>query len=57
LDAAELEYEIILIDDRSTDATAQQIRSYLSSQPKRNIRAYFHDTNQGRGATVAEGIR
>jgi glycosyltransferase involved in cell wall biosynthesis len=57
LDAAELEYEIILIDDRSTDETAQQIRSYLSGQPKRNIRAYFHDTNQGRGATVAEGIR
>ena len=52
-----MEYEIILIDDRSTDATAQQIRAYLSSQPKRNIRAYFHDTNQGRGATVAEGIR
>ena len=57
LDAAELEYEIILIDDRSTDETAQQIRSYLSGQHKRNIRAVFHDTNLGRGATVAEGIR
>jgi thioesterase domain-containing protein len=57
LDAAELQYEIILIDDRSTDETAQQIRSYLSSQHKKNIRAYYHDTNLGRGATVAEGIR
>ena len=57
LDAAKLEYEILLIDDRSTDETAQQIRSYLSSQHKRNIRAYFHDINLGRGKTVAEGIR
>jgi thioesterase domain-containing protein len=57
LDAAGLEYEILLIDDRSTDETAQQIRSYHSGQHKRNIRAYFHETNLGRGATVAEGIR
>jgi acyl carrier protein len=57
LDAAGLKYEIILIDDRSNDKTAQQIRAYLSGQSKRNIRAYYHDANLGRGATVAEGIR
>jgi glycosyltransferase involved in cell wall biosynthesis len=57
LDATELVYEIILIDDGSTDETPQLIRSYLSGQHSKDVRAYFHDVNIGHGATVAEGIR
>ena len=57
LDAGELTHEIILVDDASTDGTAEQIRTCLSDRPGNSVRARFNETKRGRGATVAEGIR
>ena len=57
LDAAELTYEIILIDDASTDGTAEQIRSYVSNHSSGNVRAFFNEIHRGRGAVLAEGLR
>ena len=48
-------YELILIDDKSTDNTTDLIKKINKKNPK--IRTYFHDKNQGRGATVVDGLR
>lgn len=46
--------EIILIDDKSTDNTKACIFKIIKKH--KEIKAYFHSKNEGRGATVAEGI-
>ena len=56
LDQTNWTYEIILIDDKSTDATVQLIRQVLRRYPRKHLSAYFHSHNQGRGKTVAEGF-
>ena len=48
-------YELILIDDKSTDNTTTLIKKLSKQNPK--IHMYFHDKNQGRGATVTEGLQ
>lgn len=50
-----LQYEILLIDDGSSDETPELIR--LANGKSARIKAFFHSKNQGRGATVAHGIR
>lgn len=54
LDDSKYSYEIILIDDKSNDGTQNYIRTILTKY--KNTKAFFHSQNQGRGATVAEGI-
>jgi len=56
LNISRYSYEIILIDDKSTDNTVKLIQEILHKYPNLT-RGYFHKTNQGRGATVSEGIR
>lgn len=55
LDLAKLSYEIIFVDDKSRDTTPELIRKAIAS--RKNFRAIFHTTNQGRGQTVSDGIR
>jgi glycosyltransferase involved in cell wall biosynthesis len=50
LDTSRLTYEIIFVDDHSTDQTPDLIR-------KTGMRAIFHHANQGRGKAVADGIK
>jgi dTDP-4-amino-4,6-dideoxygalactose transaminase len=57
LDRLPIQYEIILIDDGSTDGTPERIKEELTTHPNHRLRAVFHEKNQGRGATVTEGIR
>ncbi len=57
LDRLQMKYELILIDDCSTDATAERIREYLTKHPHHRLRALFHAKNHGRGATVTEGMQ
>jgi len=45
--------EIILVDDGSTDGTADLIRSKLADQVERVI---FHDQNRGKGAALRSGF-
>ena len=56
LDVSKYLYELILIDDKSTDNTANLIKEIKHKYPTR-VRAYFHRYNLGRGATVTEGIK
>lgn len=48
-------YEIIFIDDFSTDGTQNLIKDITKSSA--NTLSIFHAVNQGRGASVMEGIR
>lgn len=55
LDASSYSYEVIFVDDYSKDDTKDLIKSYLANHKK--FRAIYHQTNMGRGRTVADGIR
>lgn len=47
-------WEIICIDDGSTDATATVIQALTQSDI--HVRAIFHANNQGKGASVRDGV-
>jgi len=49
-------WEIILVDDKSTDKTASLIKKALKKYSRYNISAIFHQKNLGRGKTVADGF-
>ena len=49
--------EIILIDDCSTDGSAEVIQAYAHRYPELAIRLLQHPTNQGKGAALHTGIR
>lgn len=48
--------EVIFVDDVSRDGTRDIIRRLEAAHPER-VRAIFHETNRGRGATVNDGFR
>ena len=56
LDDMSLRYEVILVDDASTDGTAKCIRQYVAAHPRHRMRAIFHEKNLGRGAAVRDGF-
>lgn len=49
----ELEKEIILVDDASTDGTAQLMRQHIHAP---NLVKAFHEFNQGKGAALRTGF-
>ena len=53
LENSRISYEIILIDDKSTDKTVKSLKKY---EKKKNYSVYYHEVNQGRGKTVSDGI-
>ena len=50
-----IEKEIILIDDGSTDGTADILRQMQAEQPQR-AHIVFHNVNQGKGAAIRTGL-
>jgi len=56
LDQTNWAYEIIFIDDKSTDNTVQLIKQTIKRYPRKHLSAFFHQDNQGRGKTVSEGF-
>jgi glycosyltransferase involved in cell wall biosynthesis len=51
----EPDFEIIAIDDRSSDGSAQIIREYMKQDPR--IRGIFHEKNLGLANTLNEGLK
>ena len=56
LDGTDYTWEIIFINDKSKDKTMSLINKVLKNYSRKNLSAYFHQKNQGRGATVKEGF-
>ncbi|MCR9243648.1 MAG: glycosyltransferase family 2 protein [bacterium] len=54
LDATGKRYELLFLEDKSTDRTADVIRELVANQP--DWRAIYHEQNVGRGGTVTEGF-
>lgn len=55
LNISRLTYELIFVDDKSSDGTPMIIRSILKKHPK--WKAIFHKINMGRGRSVSDGIQ
>ncbi len=55
LQSSNFTYEIILVDDASTDRTAERIRQLQAQYP--TVRGLFHTTNAGQSASLATGFR
>lgn len=52
--AVELEKEIVIVDDGSTDGTREQLQEIILSQE--NVRVIYHERNQGKGAALRTGF-
>ena len=52
-----LENEIVIVNDCSTDHTSTSVRNYMAANPELNIQFYEHEVNKGKGAALHTGIR
>ena len=50
-------YEVILVDDGSSDATADIIADFVAAAPELPVRLRQHPYNMGNGASIKTGIR
>ncbi len=53
----EIEKEIIIIDDCSTDETTAVITKYIEHHPDAGIKYHAHPFNSGKGAAIHSGIK
>jgi glycosyltransferase involved in cell wall biosynthesis len=51
-----IQKELILVNDCSTDNTEESIQKYISENPDMDIRYYKHEKNQGKGAAIHTSI-
>lgn len=52
-----LSKELVVVDDCSKDGTRDLIRGLPQRYPGHDIRPFFHDPNQGKGAAVRTALR
>lgn len=55
VDLGKIEREIILVDDASSDGSANLIKELAKKHE--GIKTYFHKENQGKGASLRDGFR
>ena len=51
-----IEIEIIVVNDCSTDDTAERVAGFISGYPDRNLTLYNQERNQSKGAAIHRGI-
>ncbi|MGL2962244.1 glycosyltransferase family 2 protein [Flavobacterium sp. RSB2_4_14] len=52
-----IEKEIIIVNDCSTDNTAESVQNYIKNNPELNITFEQHTVNLGKGAALHTGIK
>jgi glycosyltransferase involved in cell wall biosynthesis len=50
-------WEVLFVDDCSSDGTRGIIRALIEAHPQLALRSILHESNRGRGATVSDGFR
>jgi glycosyltransferase involved in cell wall biosynthesis len=55
-DLSRIAYEVIFVDDHSTDDTRQILTSLPDRYPAHPLRIHFNKRNLGRGATIQRGL-
>jgi glycosyltransferase involved in cell wall biosynthesis len=53
----DVEKEIIVINDFSTDDTEKIVKSFIKQNPETEIKYFVHERNQGKGAAIHTGIK
>jgi glycosyltransferase involved in cell wall biosynthesis len=51
-----IEKELIIVNDCSTDKTADEVRKFIDTNPSLNINFSQHEINRGKGASLHTGI-
>ncbi len=51
-----IEKELIIVNDCSTDATKEALESYFREHSSVNYKLYHHEVNKGKGAAIHTGI-
>src|ERR1700722_7153846 len=54
---ANIEKELILVNDCSTDNTEEVLLAYMEAHPELNMQYYKHEVNKGKGAAIHLGIQ
>lgn len=54
IDDVAIDKEVIVVDDGSSDKTAEIIRGYNS---RKDVKTLFHDKNRGKGAAIRTGLK
>jgi glycosyltransferase AglD len=57
LDSTRWSWELIFVDDVSSDRTRELIDRLIAQYPDKTLRTLFHEHNTGRGRTVSDGFR
>ncbi|MBT8195247.1 MAG: glycosyltransferase family 2 protein [Bacteroidia bacterium] len=52
-----IQKELILVNDCSTDGTAEALNKYIADHPQEKMVLYNHEKNKGKGAAIHTGIR
>ena len=52
-----IEKELILVNDCSTDNTEEVLLAYMEAHPELNMQYYKHEVNKGKGAAIHLGIQ